>query len=597
MKNYIIFIYIFYIIILSLLWVIDVNILIYYIFWINNVFISPLLWLCIKILFYNRTVLLLLIFYYLIAKFTIKELGYKYFYFFNIDIRRWRALYLSYIWKITSYHIELISIFFFFSVILIPLVLYNKDVFFLMCCIIIFLLIWLNNLNNRLIYIKEKRIRYRNFFFYLVISVFFFKFFDHQFIKEFYTMYIHLDKWVFELLEWKIQMYNKVMEKDYYSDTVGLKPLWVGEKINNKEKIDNKLWDILYKKKKNKFLVEFKYKLKRAKRKYYLYAKYYERVSDVKNSQSMKKIDCLRKEFLLKNFINRDYFDKIIVKEYTPKKIIKNENPVVTQEKEKERLLHRTVVSNIIQKFSLKNYYRLNILLKELTNKQLYYQPFFDKKGFEKQKIQEKRNSFYLHIREGISLKEDLNFFKKVISKIKKNELILLKDKNEQNYSYFDKINVSFIDKLYKYLIIEKFDKNLLNKALKVFNIKNEDEKLKKKKVKLSVSLFLKNMEKDVNFKKKINKLYFFNECKKSVMKKEKIEDNKKRFCSFPTYIEKEKLEKMDNKVLFSTVKKYNEEKTKENLKSEFNDFFILKEKKENLRVSDSPDLSRRNKK
>ncbi len=52
----------------------------------------------------------------------------------------------------------------------------------------------------------------------------------------------------FELLEWKIQMYNKIMEKDYYSSTVGLKPIWIGDKINKKEYIDNKYWDYLCKK-------------------------------------------------------------------------------------------------------------------------------------------------------------------------------------------------------------------------------------------------------------------------------------------------------------------------------------------------------------
>ncbi len=44
---------------------------------------------------------------------------------------------------------------------------------------------------------------------------------------------------------------------------------------------------------------------------------------------------------------------------------------VVTQEKEKERALHRTVISSILYKFSLNNYYRLNLLLKDLTFNQL----------------------------------------------------------------------------------------------------------------------------------------------------------------------------------------------------------------------------------
>ncbi len=79
-------------------------------------------------------------------------------------------------------------------------------------------------------------------------------------------MYIYLDKWVFELLEWKIQMYNKIMEKDYYSSTVGLKPIWIGDKINKKEYIDNKYWDYLCKKKKHNLINELKYKLKRTKK-------------------------------------------------------------------------------------------------------------------------------------------------------------------------------------------------------------------------------------------------------------------------------------------------------------------------------------------
>jgi hypothetical protein len=48
---------------------------------------------------------------------------------------------------------------------------------------------------------------------------------------------------------------------------------------------------------------------------------------------------------------------------------------------------------------------------------------------------------------------------------------------------------------------------------------------------------------------------------------------------------------------LFNTVKKYNEEKVKPNWKSDFNKSFVLKEKKDNLKFADSPDLSRRNRK
>ena len=57
----------------------------------------------------------------------------------------------------------------------------------------------------------------------------------------------------------------------------------------------------------------------------------------------------------------------------------------------------------------------------------------------------------------------------------------------------------------------------------------------------------------------------------------------------------KEELEKTDNKLLFNTVKKYNdnENKTKADWKSEFSEFFILKEKKDKFNISNSPNLSK----
>ncbi len=60
------------------------------------------------------------------------------------------------------------------------------------------------------------------------------------------------------------------------------------------------------------------------------------------------------------------------------------------RKKEKERALHRTVISSILYKFSLNNYYRLNLLLKDLTFNQLYYQPFIDKKSIQKHVLEEK---------------------------------------------------------------------------------------------------------------------------------------------------------------------------------------------------------------
>ena len=193
---------------------------------------------------------------------------------------------------------------------------------------------------------------------------------------------------------------------------------------------------VFIKKKKFNYLNELKYKLKRQKKKYYLYTKYYERVVDVKTKQSINNIIELRKDFFLKNFIIKKKSNNVSVyiKDYTPMKNIKNENPVVTQEKEKERALHSFIISSVIQKFSLKNYYHLNYLLKNLTYSKLYYQPFIDKKGIEKQLIEEKKLSFSYSMKEYIKLKEELQLLKKIIKKIRKNE-IYIKNINNQFFN------------------------------------------------------------------------------------------------------------------------------------------------------------------
>ena len=144
--------------------------------------------------------------------------------------------------------------------------------------------------------------------------------------------------------------------------------------------------------------------------------------------------------------------------------------------------------------------------------------------------------------------------------------------------------------------MIEKKIKKMSIYLLKVLNIK--DIKFLKKKEKLSIKKFLRNTIDNINLKDKMNKLYYFNESKKFILNKDKIEIMKKNsFFSFSKYVERNELEKFDNKLLYNTIKKYNEEKTKVSWKNEFSENFILKEKKNKLTISDSPDLSRRNKK
>jgi hypothetical protein len=82
-----------------------------------------------------------------------------------------------------------------------PLLLYSKEILFFMCCVLIGLLIFLRILINRFKYMKNKKIRIRSLFFYFFLIIISLKLFNYQYIKDFYTMYIYLDKWVFELLE------------------------------------------------------------------------------------------------------------------------------------------------------------------------------------------------------------------------------------------------------------------------------------------------------------------------------------------------------------------------------------------------------------
>jgi len=501
MKNNLILMYIMYLFIVYLLCIIDTTVLIYYMFWINNIFINPLLWLWLKILFYNKTILLLLLFYYYIAKFTIKESGYKYFYFFNIDIRKWRSIYSSYLWNVTTYHIEIFSIFIFFIVITIPLFLYKKEYIILIISIIIFSFILLRIMKNRIEYIKNKKVNLIDLFFIWFILFIAIKVMNHHNFKDIIMTYMHLDQWVFELLEWKIQTYDKIMEKDYYSETVGLKPLWVGKKINEDSIIEKKIWDNLDRKSSKKLIDELYFKLKIFKKKYNMYIKNIKKIFKIKYNSSKIQLEKIKKENSNKNFKS---YNSIIINEYTPKVNTKNENPVVTIEKERERALHQTILFGKIFKFSINNYYDLNLYLNDLTFHKLYYQPFMDNKQVNKQIIDEKKGSIYIHIKEKIIIKEEFKLFNAILKKIEKNEDVL------NNYLIKDIDNKKdnfLLHKLLDYIIKSKKDNFLIKKILILFNIDENKKKLYEIKGKMTMQKFLIKTKQDLQFDKKINKL------------------------------------------------------------------------------------------
>jgi hypothetical protein len=192
----------------------------------------------------------------------------------------------------------------------------------------------------------------------------------------------------------------------------------------------------------------------------------------------------------------------------------------------------------------------------------LYYQPFIDKKSIQKQIIEEKRNFIYLNIKERFNIKDDILFLKKIIVKIKKNEKFLNSIKKISYSDYKnDYKNIFFIEKIFDYLILEKKIKKTPKILIKLLNI--DKFKNNKKKEKLNIKKFLNDTKKNIKIKSETNKLLYLYDSKKNILNKDNIEGKKKMFGSFSMYVEKKDLEKMDNQLLYNTVKKYNEEKTK----------------------------------
>jgi len=264
---------------------------------------------------------------------------------------------------------------------------------------------------------------------------------------------------------------------------------------------------------------------------------------------------------------------------------------VITQEKEKERALHQTILFKRIFKFSINNYYDFNLLLKDLTLNTLYYQPFIDQKSIDKEIINEKKGQFLTNIKEKISDNDDLKLLKKILKKIKKNQKLLdpkiFKNINNENKKYY------IIEYLYDYLLFFKKENNQKKLILKNLGLDVKINKIKKEKI--NIENLLNITKEDIKLKKKLNKYNWLNEYKQNILKEESLKEVVKKKVS--NYIERDEIEKNDNQLLLKTVKKYNEEKHKKTWIKEFDDSLILKENKEDLSIVNGPDLSRRNKK
>ena len=108
------------------------------------------------------------------------------------------------------------------------------------------------------------------------------------------------------------------------------------------------------------------------------------------------------------------------------------------------------------------------------------------------------------------------------------------------------------------------------------------------------MKLLLKKINNDYELKKKTNKYTVLEKAKKNILENDNFKKKKKKSIY---YIKRDDEEKTNNIFLTSTVKKYNTEREKVNLKAEFNDRFYKKEKKMDLSHDSGPDLSRRQRK
>jgi hypothetical protein len=192
------------------------------------------------------------------------------------------------------------------------------------------------------------------------------------------------------------------------------------------------------------------------------------------------------------------------IKEYTPIVNVENENPVITQEKEKERALHQTILFKSIFKFSINNYYDFNLLLKDLTLNTLYYQPFIDQKSIDKEILNEKKGQFLVNIKEKISDNDDLKLLKKILKRIKKSQKLL--DSND-----FKSVNVNnknkeyyIIEHLYNYIIFSKKEDNQSKIIFKNLGLDGKNKKIKKEKINIENLLYI--TKEDMKLKKKLNK-------------------------------------------------------------------------------------------
>jgi len=98
------------------------------------------------------------------------------------------------------------------------------------------------------------------------------------------------------------------------------------------------------------------------------------------------------------------------------------------------------------------------------------------------------------------------------------------------------------------------------------------------------MNVFLKKANNELDVKRKTNIFSFFFESRNDIINKDVLKERNRGPSNLSSnYINRSELERFDNKLIFNSVNKYNEEdeaKIKKGFKSEFNNVYVKKEKK-----------------
>jgi hypothetical protein len=224
-----------------------------------------------------------------------------------------------------------------------------------------------------------------------------------------------------------------------------------------------------------------------------------------------------------------------------------------------ESLSHKNVISKKYFIFSLSNYYKFNKLLDQLTIKKEVYKQAFAHKYKKLTPFMLKKKSIYMYIYKPFIVKEVISFFDKMLYKIKKNKI------NIKNLNNKDPIKVeSFVlKKIYNYLIAKKDTGKYKFKVHKIIKA-------------------LKRVDSKINLKENTKKMDFYKKSNKKVLNNDRLINTKgNTLLVFPEYVQREKMEKLDNKLLLKTLEKYEKEKNFVNKKHKKRESSLILKKKE----------------